>query len=64
MAARTNIRQIAYSNHEFENMRPWPVTAAPFFVRQKRFRFMTPFAWFLVCAAGAIAAGTALAFTV
>jgi hypothetical protein len=64
MAARTDSRQIVYSNHEFENMRPWPVTAAPFFVRQRRFRFMTPFAWLLVCAAVVVVMGTALAFTV
>ena len=64
MVAPTNNRQIVYSNHEFENLRPWPVTAAPFFVRRKRFKFLTPVGWFAVCVVGAVTLGAALALTI
>ncbi len=63
MVARTSDRQVVYSNHEFESLRPWPVTTAPFFVRRKRFKFLTPFGWFAVLAGGAVMIGAALALT-
>jgi hypothetical protein len=64
MVARTNSRQIVYSNDEFENLRSWPVTTAPFFVRRKRFKFLTPAGWIAVCVVGAVTLGAALALTI
>ena len=52
MVARTNSRQVIYSNHEFENSGLWSVTVTPCFVRRKRFKFMTLIARFAICAAG------------
>jgi len=63
LVARRSDRQVVYSNHEFESLKPWPVTTAPFFVRRKRFKFLTPIGWFVVCAAGAVMMGATLAFT-
>lgn len=63
MATRTSSRQVVYSNHEFEDLGLWPVAAHPSFTRRKRSMLLTPFGLFVVCAAGAIMMGAALAFS-
>lgn len=62
MVARTSGRQVIFSNHEFESLGLWPVTVTSTLSRRKRFKFLTSFGLFAVCAAGAVTIGAALAF--